>query len=516
MKPLQVLFVEDNPDDVDLVARALAREGYEARPRRVDNDADMRRALIEEEWDIIFCDWSMPSFDAPGALEILQASRRDIPFVIVSGTVGEETAVAAMRTGAQDFMVKSNLTRLGAIVARELADAAHRRRSREAERALGRRDAILTAVGGAAQRLVGSESWEEAVREVFVRIGPETGANRLLAYQNRAGRMGREGALRVEWHGQDTTPSEVEGDLEVLRWAQLTPLWDLAVPAGGVAITVGDPRFQAPAWRWMARHDVRSLCLVPIRTGTVWWGGIMVLHQNAHTWSESEISALRVLADALGASIERTDLLERLTRSHADLAEAYNRTLEGWAMALELRDQETAGHTRRVTEMTVRLARAMGTSGEALAHVRRGALLHDIGKMGVPDAILLKAGPLTEDEKAVMRLHPVYAYDLLQSIPYLLPALDIPYAHHERWDGAGYPRGLAGEEIPIAARIFAAVDAWDAMRNARPYRAAMSDEEVFAELEAGAGTQFDPAVIDAFLGLLRGRQPAPAREVLTD
>jgi response regulator RpfG family c-di-GMP phosphodiesterase len=515
MKPLRALFVEDNADDAELLVRTLAREGYETSWRRVDTDADMRRALIEEEWDLVFCDWSMPSFDAPSAIEVLHQSRRDVPLIIVSGTVGEETAVAAMRTGAQDFLVKGQLTRLGAVVDRELSDAAQRRRRREAERALKRRDAILTAVGSAAERLVRSASWEGTLREVLARIGPESEASRLLVYQNRAGRLGREGALRVAWHRSDVLPAEMEGDLAVLRWSDLTPLWELAAAAGGVGFAVGDPRFQASTWRWMARHDVRSLCLVPIRTGTVWWGAILVLDELAREWSDAEISALRVLGDALGASIERKDLLDRLTRSHADLAQAYDQSLEGWALTLELRDRETAGHTRRVTDMTVKLAQAMGIAGDALVHVRRGALLHDIGKMAVPDAVLLKPGPLTEEEQAVMRRHPAQAHELLKGIPYLLPALEIPYGHHERWDGKGYPRGLAGEEIPLAARIFAVIDSWDAMRSDRPYRAAMSEEDACRELEAGAGTQFDPRVVEAFLALVRGK-PLPQREVVRD
>ncbi len=196
--------------------------------------------------------------------------------------------------------------------------------------------------------------------------------------------------------------------------------------------------------------------------------------------------------------------LRALQRWHAALIDAYDRTLEGWALALELRDRKTAGHTRRVAEMTVRLARLMGIGGECLTHIRRGALLHDIGKMGVPDSILLKPGPLTDTEREVVKLHPVYAYELLQAIPYLHTAIDIPYAHHERWDGSGYPRGLAGEDIPLAARIFAVVDAWDAMRTSRPYRGAISQEEALAEIEACAATHFDPAVAQAFLTMMRG------------
>ena len=149
---------------------------------------------------------------------------------------------------------------------------------------------------------------------------------------------------------------------------------------------------------------------------------------------------------------------------------AYDTTIEGWSRALNLRDKETEGHTRRVTEMTLTLARRFGFTEEDLLHLRRGALLHDIGKMGVPDNILLKPEPLTEEEWIIMRKHPQYAYDLLKPIAFLGSALDIPYCHHEKWDGTGYPRGLRGEEIPLAARLFAVVDVWDALTSDRPYR----------------------------------------------
>ena len=144
----------------------------------------------------------------------------------------------------------------------------------------------------------------------------------------------------------------------------------------------------------------------------------------------------------------------------------------------------------------------MGLENEALVHVRRGALLHDIGKMGVPDSILLKPGPLTDDEWIIMRMHPVYAHDLLAPIAYLLPALDIPYCHHEKWDGTGYPRGLQGEKIPLAARLFAVVDVWDALRSDRPYRLAWPEEKVREHIRSLSGTHFDPKVVEAFINLV--------------
>ncbi len=192
-------------------------------------------------------------------------------------------------------------------------------------------------------------------------------------------------------------------------------------------------------------------------------------------------------------------MVNNLQLSRSALLHAYNSTLEGWSKALELRDKETEGHTLRVTKMTVELARVLGIGGEELVHVQRGALLHDIGKMGIPDHILLKPGKLTDEEWAIMRMHPAYAFELLWPIEYLRPALDIPYYHHEKWNGTGYPKKLKGEEIPIAARIFAIVDVWDALVSERPYKRAMAPQEALAEIKSQSGIHFDPKIVDVFL-----------------
>jgi PAS domain S-box-containing protein/putative nucleotidyltransferase with HDIG domain len=211
-----------------------------------------------------------------------------------------------------------------------------------------------------------------------------------------------------------------------------------------------------------------------------------------------------MLAGQAATAIDNAALLEGLRRSNEELRAAYDATIEGWSRALDLRDKETEGHSRRVTEMALHLARAVGLGEADLVHIRRGALLHDIGKLGVPDAILHKTGPLTEEEWVAMRRHPGYAVEMLGPIQFLGPSLDIPHYHHERWDGTGYPCGLAGEQIPLAARIFAAVDIWDALRHDRPYRRAWPPERVREHLRTLAGNHLDPRVVEVFLGFLAG------------
>ncbi len=197
------------------------------------------------------------------------------------------------------------------------------------------------------------------------------------------------------------------------------------------------------------------------------------------------------------------EMVTNIKGSKADLIEAYDLTLEGWSKALELRDEETEGHTQRVTEMTVVLAGLSGINGTDLENIRRGALLHDMGKVGVPDHILRKPGKLTEEEFDVIKLHPWYAYEMLSEISFLKPALDIPYCHHEKWDGSGYPEGLKGKKIPLAARIFSLVDVWDAITSDRPYRKAMPFEKALKIIEDGRGTHFDPKLTDLFLEYIK-------------
>jgi len=214
------------------------------------------------------------------------------------------------------------------------------------------------------------------------------------------------------------------------------------------------------------------------------------------------LNFLHILAGQAAIAIDNIQLFKNLQRSNLELTLAYDVTLEGWGRALELRHKETQGHTNRVAELTVELARHIGIGGEELTHIMRGALLHDIGKLGIPDSILLKPGPLTKEEWDIMRQHPQYAHDLINPIAYLRPALDIPYGHHERWDGSGYPRGLKGESIPLAARIFAVVDIWDALLDERVYRNAWSEGKVIEYLKNTAGVELDPNIVEKFLELL--------------
>ncbi|MDP2662981.1 MAG: PAS domain S-box protein, partial [Dehalococcoidia bacterium] len=216
--------------------------------------------------------------------------------------------------------------------------------------------------------------------------------------------------------------------------------------------------------------------------------------------SQEWLDYLETLGGQGAIAIDNATLFDDLQRSNTDLTLAYDTTLEGWARALDLRDRETEGHSRRVADLAVRLGRVVGMSEAELVHLRRGALLHDIGKLGIPDSILLKPGPLAEKEWEEMRKHPVYAYEMLAPIAFLHQALDIPYCHHEKWDGTGYPRGIKEDQIPLPARIFAVVDVWEALSSDRPYRVAWPEDKVREYIAEGAGRHFDPKAVKTFLG----------------
>jgi HD-GYP domain-containing protein (c-di-GMP phosphodiesterase class II) len=227
-------------------------------------------------------------------------------------------------------------------------------------------------------------------------------------------------------------------------------------------------------------------------------GVLEVFLRTPRSIDQDRLEFLEALAGQAAIALDNSSLFEQLQDSNSELSVAYDATLEGWAKALELRDRETVGHAHRVIEMTLQIANRIGIQGEILQHIRRGALLHDIGKMGIPDSILLKPGPLTPNEWEIMRQHPVHAYEMLKTIDYLSPALEIPYFHHERWDGNGYPQGLKGKNIPISARIFAVVDVWDALTSDRPYRPAWTEHQVLEYIERESGRHFDPQVVNAF------------------
>jgi PAS domain S-box-containing protein len=251
-----------------------------------------------------------------------------------------------------------------------------------------------------------------------------------------------------------------------------------------------------------ASENFVSYHAVPLISKGQFKGLLEIFHRNLIEPSTDWLNFLETLAGQAAIAIDNNQLFESLQHSNFELAIAYDETIEGWSRAMDLRDHETEGHTQRVTAITQQLAVFMGLTETELVYARRGALLHDIGKMGVPDKILLKPGELTPEEWELMHQHPQFAHDMLAPITFLRPVVDIPYCHHEKWDGTGYPRGLKGKEIPISARIFALVDVYDALTSDRPYRRAWSKEQALDYIREQSGKHFDPQVVDTFLNVI--------------
>lgn len=281
-----------------------------------------------------------------------------------------------------------------------------------------------------------------------------------------------------------------------------------ALESGEAVLTTSakdDPRFGQQAS--VAAFSLLSILCAPLKVKDNLIGALYVDNRaQKGIFTRDELGLISAFANQAAVAIDNARLYE-------ELQTAYQATLEGWVRALDLRDKETEGHTRRVTALTGELARRMGLDETSLVHIERGALLHDIGKMAIPDGILLKPAALTPEERILIQRHPVYAFEMLNPIKFLHPALDIPYCHHEKWDGSGYPRGLSGDTIPLAARIFAVIDVWDALVSDRPYRKGIEPAEVKQKIRADAGSHFDPQVVNAFMELDDGTLRKTAKVV---
>ncbi len=622
--PLHVLVVEDSEDDTLLLLRQLKHAGYGPVYERVDTPAALAAALERQVWDIVISDYAMPRLSGLDALRVVKDKRPDLPFILVSGTIGEDTAVAAMRAGAQDYIMKNNLTRLVPAVEREMREAQVRRARQKAEEELRRTDEQfrLTIAGirdyaiymldpegrvinwnAGAERIFGYRGVEIIGQPVARFYPPEEVARgkpmHALETASAAGRYEEEGwQCRKDgsrfWADSVITPlreerghlrgfvlvarditerrqaeREITRQLErlaalrsiemaisssldlrvtlsvildqvtaqlqvdaadVLLLDQASQTLEYAASRGFRSTAITQSRLRLGEGyagraalhrrlvtisnldesdadlraRMLQEEDFVSYYVAPLIAKGQVKGVLEILHRAPLNPDQGWLEFLHALVGQAAIAIDNATLFDDLQRSNTELLLAYNATIEGWSHALDLRDNETEGHTLRVTEMTMRLARAMGYGESQLVHLRRGALLHDIGKMGIPDRVLLKPGPLTDDEWELMRRHPVYAFKWLSPIVFLQPALDIPYCHHERWNGRGYPRGLRAEEIPMPARIFAVVDVWDALTSDRPYRRAWPVERVRKYLDRHSSLQFDPRIVEAFLDLKLG------------
>ncbi len=491
-KPLRLLIVEDYPDDAELMVMRLEEEGFKPEWKRVENEGDFLKAL-EDKPDFILADWALPQFSGLRALELINERGLDIPLILISGSIGEEAAISALHLGASDYILKDRSKRLGQAVRRTLDSRRYQQEKEEAEGELKRRLAELEVLYNISSSLRYLESLEALLKmllgQTLSALNTDTGSIWLTDLGNRKLRMLSASGWFTELDSLEVEPGEgLVGDTYLLDKPNIIPEF------------ASDPRLnknvlnQVPAgWGGV---------LVPIHSSKENIGVIAIAVPLPRELTGKEMKLLGSIAEMAGIAVHRIRLFEDLRAASEALVAAYHETIEGWASALELRDQETEGHSERVTALTLEMAKKMGIADDQLIHIYRGSLLHDIGKMGVSDTILLKPGPLDDREWEIMHQHPQYAYDLLARIDYLKPALNIPYCHHEKFNGSGYPRGLKADEIPLEARIFAVIDVFDALTSDRPYRLAWNREDAIKHIKKESGAHFDPQVVELFLDLI--------------
>ena len=365
----------------------------------------------------------------------------------------------------------------------------------ELERRLAYLQALFTLDRAIAGRLDLDLIFEVLLQLVIDQLGG--GATDVLLYneQDQSLEFASGIGFRVQTCKQKYSRDQLKLSGRVLSTAQPVKIFDLREEINKIS------DFPSPEIL-LDQEDFQTFYGVPLKEKGRLLGVLEIFHREKVEYDDTSMDFLLALADQVAIAISQAQLFEEMQEANQALTVAYDETIEGWALALEMRDNETQGHSQRVTELVVELAMSMGVEGTDLVNLKRGAVLHDIGKMGVPDRILHKPGKLDPEEWEIMKKHPEYGYQMLSNIDFLQDALDIPLYHHERWDGTGYPEGLKEMDIPLSARIFAIVDVWDAVTNDRPYHAAWSQEEALAHIRTQNGKHFDPDVVRNFLALV--------------
>jgi PAS domain S-box-containing protein len=453
----KILLIEDEDPHAELIQRAFEDQIHIFTIHRAKSLAEARTYMRLNEVDLIIADWRLPDGES---MELLPSHNDPLytPIILMTSYGNERIAVEALKSGALDYVVKSPESMLDMPhIAEKAIEQSHARVERAyMQKALLQSEAQF--------RLLA-----ENASDMIIRLATDG----TMLYISPASKT-------ILGYSPEELTSKSSFDLihpEDLPWVA----------------------------RLFGERQHKSLYTITYRAlqkeGEYVW-----LETSARTITDKNTNQIIEIQTASRDITERKKAEEALKIAHQHLQEAYEKTIEGWVHALDLRDKETEGHTQRVTELTLLLAAKLGFNEQEMIHLKRGALLHDMGKIGIPDEILQKPGPLTKKEWAIMHQHPIYAKEMLSNIDYLRPALTIPYCHHERWDGSGYPHGLKGEEIPLEARLFAIVDVWDALSSDRPYRGKLTKEETITYLQKNSGILFDAQLLDAFLEMITSQK----------
>ncbi len=448
-KPIRVLIIDDSEDDCLLLVRELKKGGFKPTYERVDVAEAMNGALNNHHWDLILCDYSMPNFSASSALEIYNQNGFDMPFIIVSGTIADEIAVDAMKTGAHDYIMKNNLARLNPAIERELREAKNRQERKRADQELKRSEEKYRTL------------FEESRDAIYMTA--EQGD--LIDFNQST--LDLFGHSREEMIGLSTEAVFVNTD-EYNRFRK-------ELEQKG---SVRD--FEA---KLRKKDGTEMYCLI---TSTI---------RQAKGQS---ISGYQGIIRDISELISNRDALEETLQ---ELRKALGGTIEAMALTVETRDPYTAGHQRRVSNLARAIATEMDISENQVQGIHLAGVIHDIGKISVPGEILSKPGRISEHEFGIIKEHPTVGYNILKTVDFPWPIAQIVLQHHERFDGSGYPNGLSGEDILLEARIMAVADVVEAMASHRPYRASLGIDIALKEIVKNRGILYDPQVADVCLRL---------------
>lgn len=447
--PLSVLIVEDSEDDALLLLRELSKGGYDPTFERVETPEAMSAALDKQNWDIVLSDYSMPNFSVPAALTLLNEKGLDLPLIVVSGKIGEDTAVEMMKAGALDYIMKDNLARLVPAIKRELYEADVRRKRNQAELELKQSHKRFAAVldsMDAAVYVADMETYEILFLNHYLRrtIGDAIG--------------------KTCW---ETLYNYQSGPCDFCTNDRL--LAPDGKPAG--------------VHTWEFHHPINGL----------WYE----MRDRAIPWVDGRIVRMKVAIDITQRKLAQ----EELQNSFEKLRKAMNGIIQAMAYTVETKDPYTAGHQQRVADLARAIADEMSLSRERIDGLRMAGVIHDIGKLTVPAEILSKPGKISKIELELIETHPQVGYDILKEIEFPWPVARILFQHHERMDGSGYPSGISGEEILVEARILAVADVVEAIASHRPYRPALGIEKALEEISRNRGVLYDPMAVDACLKL---------------
>ncbi len=473
MPLLRTIIIEDSEDDLLLLLRALKKGGFDTVYTRVETSEGLQKALDDNKWQMVISDHAMPRFSAPEALQILKESNRDLPFIIVSGTIGETVAVDAMKAGAHDYIMKDNLARLAPAVEREIHDAAVRAQHRQDREEL----TFLTL--------------HDRMTGLYNRVYLENELQRL-----EGGREYPVLIISADLNGLkliNETMGQKEGDRILQVCGRLL---QKSLRKGDILARAGGDEFTA---------------ILPRSTDRFGEDIVESIRLNVEEYNRANESLPISIALGYAVCVDQSETLEEtfkrankyLQLDKQNRSESTrNQVVQALLAALSERDYIAGGHADRLQELCVKMGEAVGLDKHRITALSLVAQVHDLGKVGIPDHILFKKEGLSDQEWAVMRQHPEKGYRIAQSSPDLAFVADLILRHHEKWDGSGYPFGLKEDDIPLECRILSVVDAFDAMINDRPYRKARTKQEALEELKRCSGTQFDPKLVEVFLKLV--------------